>query len=155
VRSALSGERELDRVGLFAGECEQQMLGGDVVVLEGVGLFEGGVEDAVERVGYAGLRGGALHLGQAGDGGVDGGGERGHVDADLFKDRENDALLVLEERGHQVHGEHLGVAVFGGCTLRGLQGLLRLECELIPLDGHVRVLPCGGFCVTGCVVRGR
>ena len=48
------------------GEREQEVLGGDVVVLEVFGFLEGGFEDLVECVAEAGLRGRALDLGELG-----------------------------------------------------------------------------------------
>ena len=50
VVGALGGERELHGVVLLAGEREQQVLGGDIVVLEGLGLLEGAVEHLVQGV---------------------------------------------------------------------------------------------------------
>src|SRR3984957_15205389 len=55
---------------------------------------------------------------------------------DLFKHSGDDPLAVLDQRQQQVNGLHFGVAESGGPSLRLLYGLLRLQSEFVPIDGH-------------------
>ena len=58
------------------------------------------------------------------------------ADADLFQHGRNDAFLVFEQRGQQVHRQQLGIAVLGGELVRALDGFLRFDGEFVPTDGH-------------------
>ncbi len=113
------------------------MFSRDVVVLEGLGLFERAVEHLIQGVTQPRLRGSALHLGQFGDGRVDVAQQLLHRDAHLLQHRKDDALVVLQQCGHQVQRQHLRVAVLGGSALRRLERLLRLDCKFVPLDCHL------------------
>ena len=135
VVGAHGGEGVADRIAFGLGEREQEMLGGDVVVLEVFGLFGGAVEDLGERVGHAGLRA-AGDFGQLGDGCIRAGKKFLHADAGAFEDGEDDAFAVFEQRRKQMHGEDFGVAVFGGSGRGCLDGLLRFDGQFIPLECH-------------------
>jgi hypothetical protein len=143
----------LDGLVLLLGEREQEVLGGDVVVLEVFGFLEGVLEDFVEGVAEAGLGGRALDFGELGDGGAEGVGERLDGDADLFKDGEDDALVIFEEGGHEVQREDFGVAVFSGEALGGLEGFLGFDGEFVPFDGHGGA-PAANLMPIGCVGQG-
>ena len=110
------------------------MLGGDEVVLEGVGLFGGAVQDLLQGRGHGGLGVGAGDFGQLGDCGVSAGKKLLHADARAFEDRQNDSFAVLQQRGQQMHGQNFGVAVLGGQGCGGLHGLLRFDGQLLPLE---------------------
>jgi len=54
-----------------------------------------------------------------------------------FEDGQDDALAVVEQGGEQVHGQDFRVAVLGGQGRGGLNGLLRLDGQLLPLNGMI------------------
>ncbi len=130
------GESVADGIGFGLGEGEQEMLGGDEVVLEGIGFLGGAVQNLLQGGGHCGLRVGAGDLGQLGDGGVGSGKKLLHADARAFEDGQDDALAVVEQGGEQVHGQDFRVAVLGGQGRGGLNGLLRLDGQLLPLEWH-------------------
>ena len=136
VGCAHGGEGVAGRIAFGFGEGEEEVLGGDEVVLEGVSLFAGTVEDLLQGGGHGGLGAGAGDLGKLGDGGVGPGEELLHADARAFEDGEDDSLAVVEEGGEQVHGQDFRVAVLGGEGRGGLNGLLRLDGQLLPLEWH-------------------
>ena len=116
---------------------QQQMLGGDVLVLEVGGFLEGLVEDARFsawlRPGWAAGAGDARQFFL----------DRVQIafeplggDADLFKDGGDDAFAVFEQGEQEMDGLDLGVAEFGGALLRLLDCLLRLDGEFFPTNGH-------------------
>ena len=119
------------------GQREQEVLGGDVLVLQLAGLALGGAQD-VEQL----ARGGGLAR-AGGDGGqpvelaadlaADGGG----VGADLAQDGVDDPLLLVEQGEQQVLRRRFRVAAVGGEPDRLLQGLLGLDGEAVELHGRV------------------
>ena len=136
VGGAHGGEGVAGGVSFGFGEGEEEVLGGDEVVLEGVGLLGGAVEDLLQGGGHGGLGVGAGDLGELGDGGVGAGEKLLHTDARALEDGQDDALAVVEQGGEQVHGQDFGVAVLGGEGRGGLDGLLRLYGQLLPLEWH-------------------
>ncbi len=136
VGRAHGGEGVAGGVAFGFGEGEEEVLGGDVLVLEDVGLFGGAVEDLLQGGGHAGLGVAAGDLGQLGDGGVRAGEELLHADACAFEHGQDDALAVFQQGGEQVHGQDFRVAVLGGHGGGGLDGLLRLDGEFFPLECH-------------------
>ena len=133
---AHGGESVAGRVGFGFGEREEEVLGGDEVVLEGVGLLGGAVEDLLQGGGHGGLGVGAGDFGELRDGGVGPGQKLLHTDARALEDGEDDALAVFQQGGEQVHGQDFGVAVLGGEGRGGLDGLLRFDGQLFPLEWH-------------------
>ena len=137
VRGA-EGRKQLARgIALLLGEGEQEVLRRDVFVLE-VGCFlEGAVEDLLHRVRKSGLRTGAADLGQRVQGVVGARQKllRGH--ADLLQNRNDDAVLVLEQRREHVHGRELGIAVLKREIGRCLDGFLRFDREFVPTNCHI------------------
>ena len=55
------------------------------------------------------------------------------IDAEALQDRNDDALVLLEQGEKQVGRGDLGVRVLRGEPLRGGHGLLGLDCESIRL----------------------
>ena len=73
VGRAHGGQRVAGGVALRLGQREQQMLGGDVVVLEVFGFLGGAVEHLLQGAATCQAARGAGDLGQLGDGGVSAG----------------------------------------------------------------------------------
>ncbi len=116
-------------------ECQQEVLGREVLVGEvapqRVGLFE----DLAQFLRQLGVRAvGVGQLGQGIGGAVAG---RGHVDPHLVEHREDDSLLLAQKGDQEMGGHDLGVR--GGPS--GLTGrrerLGRLECPTIRIERHV------------------
>ena len=118
------------RLGL--GQREQQVLGGDVLVLERARLLLGGAQHLHEAGG--GVRCRRVVAGDRGKGierGVDRGAQRARVGAELVQHGSDDPGLLLEQHGQQVLGHELGVAALLGEPLGGLQRLLGLDREAV------------------------
>ena len=133
-------ERVADRIGLAAapgglGERQQQVLGGDVVVLEVLGFLAGAVKHLGQRVRHAG-RGPTRDLGQLGDSGVGTVQQFLHAHARAFQHRQDDALAVFQQRRKQMHGQDFRVAVLSGSGRGGLDRLLRFSGQFFPLECH-------------------
>src|SRR5919201_1004342 len=111
----------------------QQMLGGDVLVLEVADLLLGLAQHAHE------LAGGTCRLAARGHGRqrvevcVDLGAQRAHVGAELREHRCDDAAVLLEQHAEQVLGRHLRVAASLGELAGSGDGLLGLDGESISL----------------------
>ena len=130
-RHALALERVRDRPGAV-GERHQQVLAGDVLVAQGLGLAERGVERLVQVLTHvlAGDR-------RAGDDwqrlerAVGERGEGVEADTELLEQRHDQAGLVLQKGFEQVSGlDALVVAAL--CELGGgLHGLLSLDGKLV------------------------
>ena len=91
------------------GQRQQEVLGGEVLVVEVGALRVGRVEHLLELAADAGLA--AVGLGQLADGVVGGVPHRERGQADALEDRQDDALLLAQQRGEQVVGGDLGVAL--------------------------------------------
>ena len=122
-------------------EREQQVLGRDVVVLELPGLVERLVEDARERRARLGLLRRALDRGLRGERGLGLGAQGGRVGHELRRQ------LLVEQREQQVLGIELGIAGPARKLLRGRDGLLALDRQLV----EIHLVPCA----SGVVRSGR
>ena len=60
-------------------------------------------------------------------------GDAADVDAQLLQDRDDQPVLLAQQRDEQVGRGHLGVAALGGQRLRGGDGFLGLDREAIGL----------------------
>ena len=113
MRGAGAVEQLAGGVAALLGHGEQQVLGGDELVLEVAGFVEGALQDLVQRLRkvHAGLHAGGLgqvaqQAAGLGDNGVG-------VHAALFQHRADDAFLLLGERDQQVQRKHhLALAAF-------------------------------------------
>ena len=129
--------------GLVVGEREQQVLGRDVLVLELAPAR------ARRRAGRRRARGASGRLGgRALDGrelverGVDVVADGLRAGAELVEDRDDDAVLLLEQDGEQVLGRGLGVVARGGERAGGLERGAGLGREAI--DVHRLKISVGG-----------
>ena len=136
VGRAMAGENLLAGVALKLRDGEQQVLGRDVFVLEVGGLFEGLLKELVDFIGERDLSRVSGNLGKFFELFVDFSQDGLRADADFFEHGRDDAFLVLEQRGEQVNGAQLGIAMLGGELVRALDGFLRFDGEFIPTDGH-------------------
>jgi hypothetical protein len=120
LEDVLALGQALDRLG----QREQQVLGGDVVVLQPPGLALGAAQD-VEQL----ARGGRLAC-AGGDGGqavkraADLAADGDRIGADLAQDGIDDPLLLVEQSEQQVLRRRFRVAAVGGKPDRLLDGLL-------------------------------
>ena len=105
----------------MVGEGEQQVLGGDVLVLELAQLALGGAQDGHELAADGGLAGGALDGREPVEGGVDVLADGLGTGAELAQDGDDEAVLLLEQDGEQVLGRGLGVVARGGEGGGGLE----------------------------------
>jgi hypothetical protein len=109
------------------------VLRGDVLVVELAELALGGPQDRdqLARERRLGRRAGDLRLllERLVDVGADGLGPG----AELGEDRDDDAVLLLEQDGEQVLGRRLGMIARCGQRAGGLEGLSGLGCEAIKL----------------------
>ncbi len=136
VRGAGGDQRIARGIALQVRDAEQQVLGGDVLVFEVVGLLEGLVERFVERLAQAGLRGRAGYTRQFLLDRCRSLSSRS-VGTPIFSSTGGDyALAVLEQSQQQMHGLELGVAELGRAILRLLHRLLRLDGEFVPTNSH-------------------
>ena len=100
--------------GLRVEEGEQQVLGGDVLVLQGLRLAQGRLEDGVELGRDVGRS--ALGAREGGEGPVQVGAEAADVRSHLAEGGRNDASLLLEQGLQQVLGRHLGWSLFSAAV---------------------------------------
>jgi hypothetical protein len=136
VGCAVTGEDLLGRILLEMRDGQQQVLGGDVLVLEVGGFFEGLLEQLVGGVRERGLRRLAGNFGKLFDFAIDIAENGLRADADFFEHGRNDAFFVFEQRRQQVQP-----AAARGCraqrrVVRALDGFLRFYGEFFPTDGH-------------------
>ena len=140
VGCAVAGENLLRRILLEVRDGQQQVLGGDVFVLEVGGFFEGLLQQLVGGVRERGLRRFSGDLGKLFDLAIEVAENGLRADADFFEHRRNDAFFVFEQGGEQVDRQQLGIAVLGGEVVRALDGFLRFYGEFVPTDGHGKLL---------------
>ncbi len=140
VVCAVRSQRVARLAGML-GDREQQMLGGDVLVLQLAHLLLGVAQDLHELARATGRLGarGALDLGQRVEGLSVGLADRGGVHAELSQHRHDDPALLLEQDGEQVLGHRLRVAALVSQALCGLKRLLALDRKSVWLHGRSQV----------------
>jgi hypothetical protein len=133
------------RVRLRLGESEQEVLGRDVTVLEGLRFLLGLGQDLHE--GGAGLRGAARDLGESAELGIGDLADAARVDAGLRKDRRGGGGLAALSRGEHRDQEmgwgQLGMPFGGGHRLGGGEGFLGERGESV--HAHGGLLRSGGL----------
>ena len=126
--------QEVARPSAEAGEAEQQVLGGDVLVAELAHLDLGRADDAEQLGGGRGLLGGG-ERGERVDGGVDLDAQGGPGDPELAQDAGDHGVVLAEQDREQVLGRGLRVLARGGQGNGGLDGLLGLDGEAVGVQG--------------------
>jgi hypothetical protein len=96
VGCAHGGEGVAGGVSFGLRQREEEVLGGDEVVLEGVGFFAGAVENLLQGRGHGGLGIRAGDFGELGDGRVGSGEKLLHTDAHALEDGKDDTLAVFQ-----------------------------------------------------------
>ena len=130
------------------GEGEQEVLGGDVVVLESLGLTGRRLEDAPKAIGGLDLRRtGATR--EATQGGLETLQDAPGRDLETLEDGRHDAVLLSDERVQEMLGLELRVVPFLGQPLRGDDRLLGLLGQLV----HVHRHGMASWAVSGRVAR--
>ncbi len=124
--------QRLARRGLPGGDPEQQVLGGDVLVAERLGLGAGRGQRGAHRARDARLAGAPARRGHRGRRRREGAGQRGAVGADGVQQAVGHAAALAEQRDQDVLGLELRVA-------RGRGGLERRGERLGRLGGELRV----------------
>jgi hypothetical protein len=115
---------------------QQKMFGGNILVFEVRGLFEGLLEQFVGGIRKHGLSRFSRNFRKLLDFAIEFAENGLWADADFLQHRRNYALFILEQGGQQVNRQKLRVAVFGREFVRTLYCFLRFYCEFIPTDGH-------------------
>ena len=116
-------------------ECQEEVLGGDELVLHGVGLALGGLQHADQFT--AGLRGrSAADLGQALQLAADDAFQLRTVGADAIQQRRDHAVGFAQESFQQVERLDLGMALVGGQRLGVGDGLLAFDREFFVAKCH-------------------
>ena len=142
VGDAHAAEEVADAAGHLAHR-QEQVLGGQVVVGERGALGVGRLEDAVPLGRELGLLGRlAVDLGQRRQGVVDPGAQRGARHADPLQHREDHALRLCHQRGEEVLGGDLRVALLARERLGGAERLARLAGQLVGVERHTSFLFC-------------
>ncbi len=137
VGGALPRQNLLRRIALQVRDGQQQVLGGNVLVLEIGRFLEGALQKFVGRLGERGLRGSAAgDFGQALDLAVSLAQHGLRTNADLLQHGQNDAFFVLEQRRQQVQRQQFRVAVLGGEIVAALHRFLRLHRKFFPTNCH-------------------
>ncbi len=136
VRGADGCQRILRGIAFLARHPEQKVFGRDVFVLEVRSFLESLLDDLVQRLADAGLRGRArdprqllLDLVQAALQPFGG-------NTDLPQHGGNHSLAVLDQRQQQVRGHNLGIALLRRALLRLLHRLLRFHSKFFPTNCH-------------------
>ncbi len=122
-------ERVAGRAPVLGGG-EQEVLGGDVLVLQLLRLFLGAVEQLREPVAHVGL-GAALHPGDAAQFVLEPRFDLLRVRPDLLEDRPRHAVGLVQEREEQVLDVDGLVLALAGLRLRLLQHFLGLHGQLV------------------------
>jgi hypothetical protein len=112
---------------LLVGEREQQMLGRDVLVAQGLGLLLRAIEDPVDLAAQGRLRASALLGGKAADLALGGLRQGRHIQAGLLQQRLHHALGLAEQREQQMGVVDDGVAAASGVLARVAKRLLGLD----------------------------
>ena len=132
----VAGQYLLRDIPLQVRDRQQQMLGGNVFVLEVGSFFESLLEQLVDFIRKHGLSGASRNFGQLFEFAINLAEHGLRSNADLFQYRRNDAFLVFEQRGQQMQRLEFRIAVLGGELVGPLDGFLRFDGEFIPTDRH-------------------
>ena len=124
---------------LFLRQRQQQMLGRNILVLERVGLLERLLQNPVQRHGCPRLRPPG-NLRQLRHRAVQARQHLLHRHAHLFEHRQHHPFTILQQRRHQVHRQHLRIAILPRQRGRRLHRRLRFHRKLFPLDRHTHSL---------------
>ena len=117
------------------GQGEQEVVGGDELVLHLVRLGRRRLEDLDQFL--VGLRlGAAGDLGQVGEFGRDDPLQVSAVGPDLLQQRPHDPLTLAEQRVQEMDRRHLRIAAIAGQLHGGLHRLLGLDRELVESKRH-------------------
>ncbi len=145
VRHGVQLEQALG-LRIRAAQRQQQVLGGDELVLHGVGLALGSVQHAAQLGGDLRRRA-ATDLRQASHFGIDDAFQLPAIGADPLQERADHALALAQQGPQQVQGLDLRMAPLGGQRLRSRHGLLALDRQFVESEGHndvpVRLLRSG------------
>ena len=136
VGGAVTGENLLGRVLFEVRDGEQQVLGGNVFVLEVGGFFEGLLQQLVGGVRERGLRRLSGDFGKLFDLAIEIAENGLRADADFFQHGRDDAFFIFEQGSEQMDRQKLRIAVLGGEVVRSLDCFLRFYGEFVPTDGH-------------------
>jgi hypothetical protein len=128
--------QQLGDVAAGVGQPDEQVLGGDVVVADLLGLGLGDVHHGHQGPGQAGRRDvGPAGLGQRGEQGLGPGADLAGVGADGRQQRPGDAVALVEQGEQQVDGSHLGVSLGARPPDGRRHGLLALGGETFGVHG--------------------
>ena len=134
----LVDRRQLEDVFRLRGrlhQAEEEMIGGDELVLHDVGLGRRRLED-LDQV-LVGLRlSASRHLREVRQLRFDDPLEVAAVDADLFEERADDPLALGDERREEMDRRRLGISTRGRQFHRPLDRFLGLDRELVESEGH-------------------
>src|SRR5882672_2172273 len=150
VRSPKPSQNLLRRIVLSPRRRQQQMLGRNIFVLKGVGLFERLLKQLLSGLRKLRLlHAAARHLGQPVNLLQ---GLRCNLlcgNTDLLQHRGNDPVPILHHGCQQVYRKHFRTAILGGRLHTLLQRFLRLQRKFIPTDRHA-LSPCFHFSSFPC-----
>src|SRR6185312_9581699 len=135
MRRAQAGQQQLRAVVLRLRQRQQQVLGRDVLILEGFGLFERALENTIQRGRSSWLRP-AAHLGQLIQCLLNLEPQLRSRHANLLQHRHNYAFAVLDQRRKQMQWQNLRIAVLSRKLARGLHCLLGFNSEFFPTNCH-------------------
>ena len=136
----MTGQNLLRCVVLEVRDRQQQVLGGNVFVLEVRASLKACSSSLLRGVRERGLGRFSGNFGKLFDFPIDLAENGLRSDADFFEHGRNDAFFVFEQGCEQVDRQKLGVAVLGGEVVCALDGFLRFDGEFVPTDGHGRLL---------------
>jgi hypothetical protein len=129
----------LENVVFQLRQAEQEVLGGDVFILEVVSRFEGCIEKLAQRIADERFGRRTADLGVLGDLGRGLGLDRAGVQSEFVDDRRDDAAILAKQRDEQVRGGDFGVAGAAGEVLRFDHRLLGFDCKLVEIHGLPRI----------------
>src|SRR5207247_5633428 len=114
-------------------DAQEKVLGGDVLVLEVLRRFEGGIEHFPQRRRDERLRGFTANLGELRNLRGHLGFDRGRIESELVEDRSNDSSLLAQQRHEQMLRRDLRVSSAAGEVLRFDARFLRLARKLVEI----------------------
>ncbi len=121
---------------LAVEQRQEQVLSGDVLVLERLGFAKGLLQEAIEL--RRDMGGASLRLRKGGDRRLHFARQLTHVGPELPQCRGDDPTFLGQQRGEKVLRRDLGVVALFGPRLGGSQGLLALYGELIQAHRALR-----------------